>query len=66
MSQIRLSATAIQDFEACKLRFLYRYIYGLRPMQEKDSQRIGETWHGCHEIIRMVPQSKCPKCGHVQ
>lgn len=31
-------------------------------MQEKDSQRIGETWHGCHEIIRMVPQSKCPKC----
>lgn len=57
-----MSATAIQDFEACKLRFLYRYIYGLKPMQEKDSQRIGETWHGCHEIVRMLPQGKCPKC----
>lgn len=57
-----MSATAIQDFEACKLRFLYRYIYGLRPMKEKDSQRIGTTWHGCHEIARMVPQGKCPEC----
>jgi len=53
---------AIQDWEECKLRFLYRYIYGLKPMEDKDSQRIGKTWHGCHEIIRMVPQSKCPKC----
>lgn len=62
MGDIRLSAMAIQDWEECKLRFLYRYIYGLKPMEDKDSQRIGKTWHGCHEIIRMVPQSKCPKC----
>lgn len=62
MGDIRLSATAIQDWEECKLRFLYRYIYGLKPMEEKDSQRMGEAWHGCHEIIRMVPQSRCPKC----
>ena len=62
MMQIRLSATSIQDFEECRLRFLYRYLYGLRPMEDKTSQRIGEAWHGMHEIIRMVPQSKCPKC----
>lgn len=62
LSQIRLSATAIQDWEECKLRFLYRYIYGLKPFDAKESQRVGETWHGCHEIIRMVPQGKCPKC----
>lgn len=62
MSKIRLSATAIQDFEECKRRYLYRYIYGLRRDEDKDSRRIGEAWHGCHEIIRMVPQSKCPKC----
>lgn len=62
LSDIRLSATALQDFEECKRRFLYRYEYGLRPDKDTDSRRIGEAWHGCHEIIRMVPQSKCPKC----
>lgn len=62
LSQVRLSTTAIQDFEECKLRFLYGYIYGLKPAQEKDSQRIGTIWHGCHEIIRMIPQGKCLKC----
>jgi len=62
LNSLRLSATALQDWEECKTRFLYRYIYGLRPDEEKDSQRIGTAWHGCHEIIRMVPQSKCPKC----
>lgn len=62
MREIRLSATAIQDWLECTLRFLYRYVYGLRPMEEKESQRIGEVWHGCHEIVRMVPQSRCPKC----
>lgn len=62
MSEVKLSATALQDFEECKLRYLYRYVYGLRETDEKDSQRIGTTWHGCHEIIRMVPQGKCPKC----
>lgn len=62
MNEIKLSATAIQDWEECRLRFLYRYMYGLQPEEQKDSRRIGETWHGMHEIIRMVPQTKCPKC----
>ncbi len=64
MSNIRLSATAIQDWLECSRRFLYRYEYGLRPDEDRDSQRIGTTWHNCHEIIRMVPQSKCPTCMH--
>ena len=62
MEELRLSATSLQDWEECKFRFLYSYVYGLQPIAEKDSLRIGTSWHGCHEIYRMVPQSKCPKC----
>ena len=50
------------DWLECSRRYLYRYIYGLRKEGDVDSRRIGTAWGKCHEIIRMVPQSKCPKC----
>lgn len=62
MSELRLSATALQNWEECKTRFLFSHIYGLQRDKDSESQRIGTNWGACHEIIRMVPQSKCPKC----
>ena len=62
MNEIRLSASARDTFKACPMRFLYQYSYGLQPAEEKDSLRIGTTWHRCHEIMNMPPEGKCPDC----
>ena len=62
MREIRLSPSAINDYQACPFRYLYSYIYGLSPEREKDSFRIGTNWGKCHEIIGMVPQGRCPNC----
>jgi len=62
MQEIRLSASSISDFRACPMRYLYNYVFGLQPEKEKDSFRIGNIWHRCHEILEMIPQGKCPAC----
>jgi len=62
MQPLRLSVSTIQDFKACPLRHLYRKEYGLQPIREKDSTRIGKIWHRCHEILEMLPQGRCPDC----
>jgi len=62
MQPLRLSVSTIQDFKACSLRHLYRKEYGLQPIKEKDSVRIGKIWHRCHEILEMIPQGRCPDC----
>ena len=62
MQELRLSVSTIQDFKACSLRHLYRKEYGLQPIKEKDSTRIGKIWHRCHEILEMIPQGRCPDC----
>jgi len=62
MREIRLSPSAINDYQHCPLSYLYGYIYGLSPEREKDAFRIGRHWGKCHEIIGMVPQSRCPSC----
>ena len=62
MREIRLSPSAINDYQSCPLRYLYSYIYGLSPDREKDSLRIGTNWGKCHEIMGLIPQGRCPKC----
>lgn len=62
MREIRLSPSAINDYQHCPLSYLYSYIYGLSPEREKDAFRIGRHWGKCHEIISMVPQGRCPSC----
>jgi len=62
MRELRLSPSAINDYQACPLRYLYSHTYGLQPEKEKDSLRIGSNWGRCHEILGMVPQGKCPIC----
>ena len=62
MREIRLSPSAINDYQSCPLRYLYSYIYGLSPDREKDSLRIGTNWGKCHEIMGLIPQGRCPEC----
>ena len=62
MNEIRLSASARSDFMACPMRYLFKYGYKLQPSEEKDSLRIGTTWHRCHEIMNMSAECKCPDC----
>jgi len=37
--------------KACPQRFYIKYILGIRPIESTDSQRVGNVWHGCLEII---------------
>lgn len=62
MNEIKLSTSAIGDFKSCPMRYLFSKIYGLQPEKEKDVFRVGGNWHKCHEILNMIPQSKCPSC----
>jgi RecB family exonuclease len=49
---IHLSATAISDFKACPERFRIKYIEGVRPIEDTESQRMGTNWHKLHEVYR--------------
>lgn len=62
MRELRLSASSIMDFKECQHRYLLSKVYGLQPIGEKDSQRIGTVWHKCHELSAMAPHAKCPDC----
>ena len=62
MQEIRLSPSAINQYQLCPLSYLYSYIYKLKPKKDKDSTRIGTHWGKCHEILGFVPQGKCPDC----
>jgi hypothetical protein len=57
-----LSASHIGTFKACPERFHLRYILGLKPIEETESQRYGTNWHKILEIVNLVPGNKCPDC----
>lgn len=56
---INLSATAINCFKACPKRYYHRYVLGLVPIEDTDSQRMGTNWHRIHEIADMEPGGVC-------
>lgn len=60
--ELKTSFSSNSDFQACQWRYLLSHVYGLTADKEKDVLRIGETWHRCHEILEMVPDTKCPDC----
>jgi len=60
-----LSASSISAFKACPVRFRNAYVYGIRPIEDKESQRIGTNWHTILEVASLVPGSECP-CGTSQ
>lgn len=55
MPQIRLSATSIQRFKACPMRWWYADVLGLRPAAEDSvSLRVGSNWHEIMDTYRTV------------
>lgn len=53
---IRLSASAIAAWRACQRRHHYGYDRYIRPVQEKESLRIGTNWHALHETLWEVDE----------
>lgn len=62
MKKLILSASSISNFKACPVRFRNAYVYGIRPIEDKESQRIGTNWHSILEVASLVPGSDCPEC----
>jgi hypothetical protein len=57
-----LSASHIGTFKACPQRYYMRYVLGLKPIEETESQRYGTSWHKILEIVNLLPGNKCPDC----
>ncbi len=69
-----LSATSIGCYKACPKRYYHRYVLGLVPDEDTDSQRVGMNYHRIHEIADMkpgricecfngqIPNPNCPLC----
>lgn len=62
--QWRLSSSFITTFKACAMRCNLRYIIGLIPIEDTDSQRQGTNWHKILEIAGMRPGTVCSECGN--
>ena len=54
-----LSATSIGCYKACPKRYYHRYVLGLVPDEDTDSQRVGTNYHRIHEIADMKPGGVC-------
>lgn len=59
MKKLILSASSIGAFKSCPVRFRNAYVYGIRSIKDKESQRIGIFWHLLLETIALVPGSLC-------
>ena len=57
-----LSASSIGAFKSCPVRFRNAYVLGIRPIEDKESQRIGTFWHLLLEVASLVPGSECVGC----
>lgn len=62
MRKLILSASSISAYKACPTRFKNAYVYGIRPIEDKESQRIGTSWHTVLEVASLEPGSECPEC----
>lgn len=48
------------------MRFFYKYVCGLKPVEATESQRMGTNWHKIQEIAGMKPETVCPSCRDTQ
>ncbi|MCK5608352.1 PD-(D/E)XK nuclease family protein [Candidatus Pacearchaeota archaeon] len=55
-----LSASSIGAFKSCPIRFRNAYVYGIRKIEDSESQRVGTNWHLLLETAALVPGSDCP------
>ncbi|MDD4987199.1 MAG: PD-(D/E)XK nuclease family protein [Dehalococcoidales bacterium] len=70
MRTIRMSASSIACFKACKMRYYLNYVLGLQPAEDTESQRVGTVWHACRELITRIQMAQatdgpltCFHCG---
>lgn len=49
---ISLSASAIDNWKSCPIRWLNAQIHRVRKVEETDSRRQGVSWHKVHELNR--------------
>jgi len=59
MRKLMLSASSISAFKSCPIRFRNAYVYGIRPIEDTESQRVGTFWHLLLETAALVPRSAC-------
>jgi hypothetical protein len=57
--KMHMSATSIACFKACPMRYYYRYIAGLTPIEETDALRVGTNYHRVQEIYDAEPGGVC-------
>ncbi len=62
MRKLILSASSIGAFKSCPIRFRNAYVYGIRRVEDTESQRVGTNWHLLLETAALVPGSDCPEC----
>ncbi len=62
MRKLILSASSIGAFKSCPVRFKNAYVYGIRKIEDSESQRVGTNWHLLLETAALVPGSDCPEC----
>jgi len=62
MRKLILSASSINAYKSCPVRFRNAYVYGIRPIEDTESQRIGTLWHLLLETASLVPGSVCTAC----
>ena len=60
MKKLILSASSIGAFKSCPIRFRNAYVYGIRKIEDSESQRVGTFWHLLLETVSLVPGSDCP------
>ena len=60
MKKLILSASSIGAFKSCPIRFRNAYVYGIRKIEDSESQRVGTNWHLLLETASLVPGSDCP------
>jgi len=64
--QWHLSASLISAFKACPMRCYLKYVLGIIPIEDTDSQRQGTNWNKCLEIMGMKSGQVCPECSNTQ
>lgn len=61
-----ISASSVACFKACPRRYFYKYVEGIRPIEDTEALRMGTNWHRLLEILSMKSGSVCPDCGPLE
>lgn len=59
---LHISASSINNFKACPMRFKNANVLGIRKEDETEAQRLGTHWHRILDIITRKPGSVCNRC----